>query len=175
MKTRTVVNVLVRASVPNDRDPAFRPGTGFGSSGSRPASPASKVTMQGCLERTQAATSTPGATGTAGTNASFILTKAERAGAPAAPVTPPSRSGIECKRRVTYRLDADASKLTPDVHQRVEISGTLSARGPSAERSCVCFGWNAEGGPGEDAGGELHEVDGSLHLVIGSSGYRVVG
>lgn len=126
MKTRTVVNVFgacicaamiatpLFAQAPASPAPAQRP--------------ASKVTMQGCLERTQAATSTPGATGTAGTNASFILTKAERAGAPAAPVTPPAAGAASSAGAgVTYRLDADASKLTPHVDQRVEISGTLSA------------------------------------------------
>ncbi len=127
MKTRTVVNVFgacvctalmatpLSAQAPASPAPA-----------QRPASPASKITMQGCLERTQAATSTPGATGTAGTNASFILTKAERAGASAAPVTPPAAGAVSSAGAgVTYRLDADASKLTPHVNQKVEISGTL--------------------------------------------------
>jgi hypothetical protein len=89
----------------------------------RPDSTANKVMITGCLERAQAATSTPGATGTAGTASPFILTKAapSSAGGTAGSASPPSAA----QSVSSYRLDADSSKLTPHLNHKVEISGTL--------------------------------------------------
>ena len=86
--------------------------------------PADNLTVTGCLERkTEGASATPGAVGTAGRvePPGFILTKAMRpTGTAASPSTPPVSP--------TYRLDADDSKLSGHVGQKVEITGMLADR-----------------------------------------------
>jgi len=85
--------------------------------------PADNLTVTGCLERQpDAAGARPGAVGTAGRveTPGFILTKvmkpAGTAGSTAAPAP------------TSYRLDADDSKLSGHVGQKVEITGMLADR-----------------------------------------------
>ena len=92
------------------------------------ASAASKVTLQGCVEKAQAAAAAPGApgaVGTAGTSNAFILTKAEKSGSSPAAAAPAPGAATPSAMTATYRLDADASKLTSHVGHKVEISGTI--------------------------------------------------
>jgi hypothetical protein len=90
-----------------------------------------KVTVQGCLERSSSPTATPGATGTAGSASAFILSKAEKAPAAAGAAggaTANAAGGASQSANATaatYKLDADATKLTPHVGHKVEISGTI--------------------------------------------------
>jgi len=89
---------------------------------------ADNLTVMGCLERrTAAAAATPGPAGAgAGREApSFILTKVMR------PTGTAGSSSAGPAPATTYRLDADDSKLTGHVGEKVEITGTL-ARSDSA-------------------------------------------
>ena len=86
--------------------------------------PADNLTVTGCLERQpEAAAARPGAVGTSGRaeTPGFILTKimkpAGTAGSSSAAPAP-----------ATYRLDADDSKLSGHVGQKVEITGMLADR-----------------------------------------------
>lgn len=92
---------------------------------------ADTLTIQGCIQRSaQASSATPGATGTAGaTSAAFILANAMR---PAAAAPSAAASATIAS---SYRLDADASKLSPHVGHKVEITGTLDASAPAAAPS----------------------------------------
>lgn len=91
------------------------------------ASAANSITVEGCIQRSAMAPSaTPGATGTAGTAGSaaagFTLANAMKA----------SGSTSSAAIASTYRLDADAAKLTPHVGHKVEITGTLDTSAPPA-------------------------------------------
>jgi pyruvate/2-oxoglutarate dehydrogenase complex dihydrolipoamide acyltransferase (E2) component len=83
------------------------------------AAKANSLIVEGCLQRSpQAATATPGATGTAGAaSETFTLANAMK------PASAPAGATIAS----SYRLDAEASKLTPHVGHKVEITGTLEA------------------------------------------------
>ena len=84
---------------------------------------APKITLQGCVERQGSATGTAGAVGTAGSAGSFILTKAERQPAPGVPKPADDAAAA----LMTYRLDADATKLNPHVGHKVEVTGMIEA------------------------------------------------
>ena len=100
---------------------------------------ADNLIVTGCLERgTASAAATPGPAGAPGgapagaparnDAASFVLTKVMRptgtAGSSSAAAAPSS-----------YRLDADASKLSSHVGEKVEIAGTLDARSDNSSPS----------------------------------------
>jgi hypothetical protein len=98
------------------------------------AAAAQTITIQGCIQRnTQASSATTGATGTAGsTTESFVLANAMRPAGAAASATagaPPMSIAS------SYRLDAEASKLSPHVGHKVEITGTLENRMAGASAS----------------------------------------
>ena len=85
---------------------------------------ADSITVEGCIQRGGGtASSTAGATGTAGSSSSdagFILSSvAKPAGT--------SGSSAAAQPASSYRLDADSSKLTPHVGHKVEISGTVES------------------------------------------------
>jgi hypothetical protein len=94
-------------------------------SSSMPA--AQTVTIQGCIQRnTQTSSATTGATGTAGsTTEAFILANAMK---PAASTGTAGATAPPMSIASSYRLDADASKLSPHVGHKVEITGTLEDR-----------------------------------------------
>ena len=97
---------------------------------------ADNLIVMGCLERgTASAAATPGPAGApggapAGAQArseapSFILTKVMRP-------TGTAGSSSAAAAPATYRLDADDSKLSGHVGEKVEITGTLDARSDSS-------------------------------------------
>jgi hypothetical protein len=96
------------------------------------AASADNLTVTGCVERSASASNAPGAAGNpaapGGSESSrFILTKAMKptgtAGSSSAAPAPSS-----------YQLDADDSKLTAHVGQKVEIKGTIAERSSSASK-----------------------------------------
>ena len=113
----TIAQVPAAQQPPAAGDPRQAPAA------TQPAPNAAKITLQGCMERQGSATGTAGAVGTAGSAGSFILTKAERQPASAAPKPADSAAPMA----MTYRLDADAAKLTPHVGHKVEVTGTIEA------------------------------------------------
>src|SRR5688572_11446153 len=91
---------------------------------------ADAFTVIGCVEkRADASSATPGTVGTTGATRAtegpgFILTKAMK---------PAGAAGASSAAAATsYRLDAEASKLTGHVGHKVEITGTVSDRAASA-------------------------------------------
>src|SRR5262245_44535346 len=89
---------------------------------------ADSITIEGCIQR-GAASATAGTTGTtASASASgpaFMLTSAMKPAGSSSPTTVAS----------SYRLDAEASKLTPHVGHKVEISGTVEPAAGAAGAS----------------------------------------
>jgi hypothetical protein len=86
--------------------------------------PADNLTVTGCLERQpEAASARPGAVGTAGRveAPAFILTKVMKP-------TGTAGSSSAAPAPTTYRLDAEDSKLSAHVGQKVEITGMLAGR-----------------------------------------------
>jgi hypothetical protein len=96
------------------------------------------LTVMGCVERSAAAIAPGAADNPAAPGASessrFILTKVMK---------PTGTAGSAGSSPATYQLDADDSKLTGHVGQKVEIKGTL------AERSSIPSA--AKGGSSSDA------------------------
>ena len=94
---------------------------------------ADNLIVTGCLERRAASIATPGAAGApAGNDAStFVLTKVMRpvgtAGSSSASSAAPASA--------SYRLDADASKLSSHVGEKVEITGMLAGRSNNSSAS----------------------------------------
>jgi hypothetical protein len=121
---------------PSAQEPARRPPTS-----TPPAVPpgasakADDITVTGCISRSPqssvAATSTPGAVGTAGSSSrsdgGFMLSVAKPSGAGAAPSASPAAS--------SYKLDADDSKLSPHVGHKVEVTGSLDQASSSSPSS----------------------------------------
>jgi hypothetical protein len=92
----------------------------------RKSSAISSVTLTGCLERkAEGSSTTPGAVGTAGAvggaDAAFVLTKVMKPTGTAG-----SASATAAPLAASYRLDADNSKLAPNVGKKVEIMGTIA-------------------------------------------------
>ena len=88
------------------------------------SAPADSLTVTGCLERkTEGANAAPGAVGTAGRveAPAFILTKVMKP-------TGTAGSTSAAPLSTTYRLDAEDSKLSGHVGQKVEIVGMLADR-----------------------------------------------
>ena len=112
------------------------------------AAASNTITIEGCIQKGAGSSATPGATGTAGTAGdAFVLNNAMRpAGA--------SGSGTIAS---SYRLDAEASKLTPHVGHKVEITGTVesasSSSGASTPSGAGAAGGAAPAGGGAAAGG----------------------
>ena len=91
------------------------------------AASADNLIVMGCLERrTAASVTTPGPAGApASSEASgFVLTKVMRP-------TGTAGSSSAAAAAATYRLDADDSKLSSHVGEKVEITGSLAARSDS--------------------------------------------
>ena len=110
-----------------------QPPTGSAQSAARSAAKADSITVEGCIQRSASASATAGAAGTAGSASSdsgFILASAMK---------PAGTSGSSSSAPIasSYRLDADASKLTPHVGHKVEISGTVQ---PAASSSSSASG-----------------------------------
>jgi hypothetical protein len=103
-----------------------------------PSSPASQsakqVTFSGCIER---APSEAGAPASASASPAFILANATPAGSASASGSTAGTVGTSggAKAAAKYRLDADASKLTPHVGHKVEITGTVEEASSSASPS----------------------------------------
>jgi hypothetical protein len=117
------------AQAPQAQDPSAPPrvappAAGAGSPGappqsqSRSAPKADAITVEGCIQRGTSGSPTAGTTGTTGSAAAtaFMLMSA----------TKPAGSTATTPIASSYRLDADASKLTPHVGHKVEITGTLA-------------------------------------------------
>jgi hypothetical protein len=112
-----------------------QPPTGSAQSAARSAAKADSITVEGCIQRSASASATAGAAGTAGSASSdsgFILASAMK---PAG--TSGSSASSSAPIASSYRLDADASKLTPHVGHKVEISGTVQ---PAASSSSSASG-----------------------------------
>ena len=106
-----------------------QPPTGSAQSAPRSAA-ANTITVEGCIQRSASASATAGAAGTAGSASSdsgFILASAMK---PAG--TSGSSASSSAPIASSYKLDADASKLTPHVGHKVEISGTVQASSSSS-------------------------------------------
>jgi hypothetical protein len=94
------------------------------------AASADNLIVTGCLERRTAASIAPGPAGAPASNdaPAFVLTKVMRptgtAGSTSAAAPPAS-----------YRLDADDSKLSGHVGEKVEITGMLAARADNPNAS----------------------------------------
>jgi len=116
----TIAQVPAAQQPPTAGDPTRNPAA------TQPPTTASKITLQGCMERQGSTTGTSGAVGTAGSAGSFILTKAERQPAASGAAARPADSA-SAPMTMTYRLDADAAKLTPHVGHKVEVTGTMEA------------------------------------------------
>jgi hypothetical protein len=83
----------------------------------RSAAKADTVTVEGCIQKGAAASSTAGTTGTTGSSPSaFMLVSAMK----------PATSKDTAPIASSYRLDAADSKLSPHVGHKVEISGTVA-------------------------------------------------
>jgi len=98
------------------------------------AAKADTITVEGCIQRSASASATAGATGTAGSasaDSGFILASAMKP----AGTSGSSASASSAPIASSYRLDADASKLTPHVGHKVEISGTVEAASSSSSSS----------------------------------------
>jgi len=92
---------------------------------------ADNLIVMGCLERRAAsAVTTPGPAGApAGAEApGFVLTKVMRP-------TGTSGSSAAAPAAATYRLDADDSKLSSHVGEKVEITGMIASRSDSSSAS----------------------------------------
>jgi len=92
---------------------------------------ADNLIVMGCLERrTAASIATPGPAGAPASNdaAGFVLTKVMRP-------TGTAGSSSAAGAAATYRLDADDSKLSGHVGEKVEITGTLAARSDNSNAS----------------------------------------
>jgi hypothetical protein len=105
-----------------------------------------KVTVQGCLERSPASgaqSAIPGSVGTSGTAASYVLTSTSKSpatgGMPAdrapAPTPAPSAGAASASMPLSYRLDADDSKLSAHVGHKVEITGLVEEQTASGSPS----------------------------------------
>lgn len=98
----------------------------------RAASKADSIVVEGCIQRGASASATAGATGTSGSASSdFILASVAKPSGTAGSSASSSSAPIAS----SYRLDADASKLTPHVGHKVEISGTVESESASASSS----------------------------------------
>ena len=99
-------------------------------SAQRPAAKADTLVVEGCIQRS-AATATAGAAGTSGSaksDSGFVLASAMK------PAGTSGASASSAPIASSYKLDADASKLTPHVGHKVEISGTVEPS-PSSSAS----------------------------------------
>jgi hypothetical protein len=110
-------------------------------------SPGTKITLQGCLERNAQTSNSPagtsgrtgstaGATDTGGSAVEqFVLASSTMAAGTSgmSGATSPNRSATAVAPR--YRLDAEASKLSPHVNHKVEITGTVDTASAAASPS----------------------------------------
>ena len=138
---------------------------GRDSSSQRSDSDGAKVVLQGCLERAPATAANATTSSAPNAGGSFLLTKAERKGPTAAQTLPSSSgssattvgqpgaagstgaigttganatggaSAAAGALAMSFKLEADASKLSPHVGQRVELSGTIESPGSDARRA----------------------------------------
>jgi hypothetical protein len=95
------------------------------------SAPSDNLIVTGCLERrASASNATPGPAGAPASNdaPSFVLTKVMRP-------TGTAGSTSAASAPASYRLDADDSKLSGHVGEKVEITGQLAARSDSAGAS----------------------------------------
>src|SRR5262245_59130660 len=89
---------------------------------------ADSITIEGCIQRGASSGATAGTAGsTAPAPAAFMLTSAMKPAGASSPTTVAS----------SYRLDAEASKLTPHVGHKVEISGTVQPASGSASAAAA--------------------------------------
>ena len=120
-----------QATVPAGQTPA--PGTAVPQPAPSAAAKADSVTLEGCIQRNAPNPSaTPGATGTAGSDAGqFVLAHATKPmGAAGGAVGTAGRTSADASSATiapTYRLDGDDSKLTPHVGHKVEVTGSIQA------------------------------------------------
>jgi hypothetical protein len=104
-----------------------------------------QVTFSGCIERapsasggSASATASPsGTSASASATPAFILTNVSPAASggtvgTAGSTTAGSTTASSTKTATKYRLDADASKLTPHVGHKVEVTGTIDEQSSSA-------------------------------------------
>ena len=129
-----------QAPAPGGQPPT--PGTAPTQPAPSAAAKADSVTLEGCIQRnTSTPSATPGATGTAGSNAGqFVLANAMKpTGAAAGSVGTAGRTSADASSATIasmYRLDGDTSKLTPHVGHKVEVTGSVqmpsSTGAPSA-------------------------------------------
>ena len=103
-----------------------QPPTGSAQSAPRSAA-ANTITVEGCIQRSASASATAGAAGSASSDSGFILASAMK---PAG--TSGSSASSSAPIASSYKLDADAGKLTPHVGHKVEISGTVQASSSSS-------------------------------------------
>jgi hypothetical protein len=100
------------------------------------SSSAANLTVTGCLERRPASIATPGSAGAPAANdasSTFVLTKVMR------PVGT-SGSSSAASAAASYRLDADASKLSSHVGEKVEITGMLASRSDNSSANRAAGG-----------------------------------
>ena len=115
------------------------PGTTSSASSQRSAS-ANTITVEGCIQR-GTGSSTAGATGTAGSSGdAFILANAMKSTGTSGSSSGSSSSSSASGMASSYRLDADASKLSPHVGHKVEITGTLESSMSSSSSSSPSSG-----------------------------------
>jgi hypothetical protein len=144
MKKRQLLAGLIAAACTATLGLAAQtPGPATGSQTPSPSQrAANQVTVTGCVQP-GTASATTGATGTSGTagasssKESFILTHASSSsGASGASSASPSPSATGTSGMgTTYRLDADASKLTAHVGHKVEITGTIDKSSSASSSS----------------------------------------
>jgi hypothetical protein len=135
--------VVMAQNPPSQAPPQNSTPPGSQSTRSTQSSSARMMTITGCLQRgSDSATGTSGSASSSRSASSgdFILTNASMGAASASSTagTTGSSSASSQARSASgagtqYRLDADASKLTPHVGHKVEVTGTLdSSASPGA-------------------------------------------
>ena len=105
-------------------------------------SAANQITVTGCVQRAPAMPSSTATTGTTGaatsSEASFILANAAVSGSASAAsstATSPTGTSGSAAAPTSYKLDADASKLSAHVGHKVEITGSLDKETSRASSS----------------------------------------
>ena len=99
------------------------------------ASTTNHVTVTGCIERADQATSSAQNPPSDPDSLQYVLVRPQPEGTSAGANTAPApvgTTGTEANSRVMYRLSGDQQKLNPHVGHKVEITGTPSTMGSSA-------------------------------------------
>lgn len=133
-----IIEAQAQAPSPGAATPPERPEASAPAPPQRPdasiTARSESFTVQGCVQKSAAAPSspsgTPGAVGTAGAS-TYTLSNAARPPASSGPAAAGGAAAIA----PSYRLDADDAKLSGHVGHKVEITGTLDDRAGSAAGS----------------------------------------